>query len=494
MAMYFGGLWLPDKAETGHAMIVGTTGSGKTLTLRMWMHSTLPCIRQLPDRRAVIYDEKKDHLSVLAGLGFSPEEVLITNPFDRRCWEWDMAADITGPDTALQLATLLIPEEKGPNSYFPEAARDLLTGVINTFIETAPGRWEFADLVLAMRSPQRLAHVLAQTPEGEELIEMHLEGGGTTPRNVLSTGRARLARFQVPAALWKHAGAVGRKFSLCSFMKENRILLLGNQQSARAAIQAINRLLFQRLTELILDLEESETRRVFVVLDEVRKLGRLEGLDDLLSNGRSKGVAAIIGFQSIQGMRAVYGREVAEELTEMVGSFGVLKVSGAETPEWASRIFGEQEVRQRTRSVSDGQSTGQSFSTSTTESYTEVLRERKLYLPSQFRMIPLPEKGKPLCGYFCSSFLESRPYYAEIPPAEVKKMLLPRDERVPDFLPWPNESYKQLPPWEDADYERLGIPPMPDGPRAWSGVGDASGRDQGFIDPFAGGENHPHGW
>lgn len=507
--VYFGGVLLPEEAATSHMMLVGSTGSGKTLNLRMLLGSVLPRLLDTPDQRALIFDEKQDAVShvrgilrqALQGKGLAPggveaeldARILITNPFDGRCAEWAIHRDIDEPELALQMATILIPVEQSPNRYFSDAARDLVAGVMSVFVERAEA-WTLADLLYALRSPERLAHVLAQSPEGADLIELHLMGE-TTTRSVLSTLRSKLAPFDVPATLWRHAGAAGRQFSLGDFLQRNQVLILGNYQAARAPIQAINRLLFNRLAELILGLSEDERRRNWIVLDEVRKMGKLDALDDLMTNGRSKGAAVVLGFQDVEGMRSVYGREEAGEITSMPATFGVLRVSGAETPRWASELMGEQEVLQSLRSRSDtlGDS-GVLGNISSTSGQSEQLREKKVFLPSAFRTVPQPERGRPLYGYFCSAFLGSQPYLAEIPPDEVERRLPPRDPAAVDFQPWPKGTPKRLPTWTDADYDRLGIPALPDDPDAAPPSVPAGRGGVGrtvLIDPFASPQNRP---
>jgi len=496
--IYFGGTWLPAKAATSHFMVVGSTGSGKTLTLRMLMGSALPDILTMPDQRGLVFDVKQDALSILYGIlektlrehGVTDEEriaqeiarrVVVLNPFDRRCHAWDIARDIKSPETALQLATILVPEEQGQNRYFSDAARDLLTGVLNVFIERA-GDWTFADLLFAMRSADRILHVLSHSEDGSELAALHLQGGNTT-RSVISTARSKLAPYEVVGALWSHAAG---RISLTEYLGGNVILVLGNNQAALAPIRAINRVLFQRLTELILDQSESETRRTWFFLDEVRKLGRLDGLDDLMTNGRSKGAAVVLGFQDIGGMRAVYGKEIAEEITAMCASYGVLRVAGDATPAWASAIFGEQEVVQMVRGRSDTHGlTAERRSSSS--SYTEQIRERRLYLPSEFRILPRPQAGKPLYGYFSSIFKENgSPYKAEIPSREVDERLFPLAGGEVNFVPWPEGTSKKLPAWRSDDYERLHLmepAPAEEAPEAPAeGVGPAI---DGMVDPYA---------
>lgn len=416
--LFFGGVdgYSPE-AATSHFFLAGGTGSGKTLNLSMLMESVLPPIWEennalvndafINDRRAVIFDVKQDMVATLLALGAPPESLTLFNPFDCRATAWDLTRDIDGPDTAWQLATILIPADKREsNRYFSDAARDLLCGVIQVFIARG-AQWQLADLILAMRTPERIQSVLSLTPRGRDLIALHLEAA-VTSLNVLSTARTKLAPFEVVAALWQRAIDAGRTLSLREFLEKPGILVLGNHQSALAAIQAINRVIFQRLTELVLDQNESPTRRTWFFLDEARKIGKLDGLDDLMTNGRSKGACVVLGFQDIAGMREIYGPHVAEEILGMCGSIGILKVSGATTPQWASQILGEREEAIRTR----GHTLGENGRWSENEGETWGIRP--LLLPSQFRALPRPKKGKPLYGYFRSAFLANEAFQDKV--------------------------------------------------------------------------------
>lgn len=482
--IFFGGIKLVEsEAATYHFMLVGATGSGKTLNIRMMMGSVLPGIIERPDCRAVVFDVKQDAVSVLSGIlertarenGKTEEEVskrlIITNPFDSRCHEWDMARDITSPEIALQVATILIPEEESQNRFFSDAARDLLTGVLNVFIEKKPADtaegWGLSDLVYTMRSEERIRHILSQTEEGQDLIELYLNIDKTSI-SILATIRAKLAPFEVPAALWrlaKTADGKPRRFSLQEFLKSNQILVLGNYQTATAPIQAINRVLFRRLSELILSQGESpgEDRRTWIFLDEVRKLGKLDGLDDVMTNGRSKGACVVLGFQDISGLRSVYGEQIADEITAMPATFGILRVAGTKTPQWASELFGEQEVIEPVNQRSSGVS---SSGYQTGSSQSDQIREKKLFLPSQFRLIPSPQKGKPLYGFFFSAFVKDDdgvPYSweAEIPSSVIDSRLDAKSKTTPDFQDWdclPAE--KKLKARSPESFKHLGISPM----------------------------------
>ena len=65
------GLDLPEKASLHHFVIVGATGSGKSVTIKRYMESILPLIVEGRNNRALIYDNKQDIYSFLQELGLS---------------------------------------------------------------------------------------------------------------------------------------------------------------------------------------------------------------------------------------------------------------------------------------------------------------------------------------------------------------------------------------------------------------------------------------
>jgi hypothetical protein len=128
-----------------------------------------------------------------------------------------------------------------------------MAGVMKVFIDLDGKAWGLSDVVQACLSERNLRNILSLTEEGRDLIATHLDGD-TASKSVLSTLRTRLFPFKSVAALWKINRAKGRTFSLKNFLESNQILILGNNQSATAPIQAINQVLFKRLSELLLDL------------------------------------------------------------------------------------------------------------------------------------------------------------------------------------------------------------------------------------------------
>ena len=141
-------------AATEHFVVMGATGSGKSLLIKRLLRGALNSPPGLVNR-ALIYDPKQEMVSELQSLGVRAGRVRILHPFDDRACCWDMAVDIKTPIEARQLATTLIPEKqgsKGGDSFFTDACRDLLSGVILTLARCAPNpqAWTFRDVILAM--------------------------------------------------------------------------------------------------------------------------------------------------------------------------------------------------------------------------------------------------------------------------------------------------------------------------------------------------------
>jgi len=457
----FGLLDLPSKIATTHFLVAGATGSGKTLTLRLLMQSVLRHIGEGRDTRALIYDAKQDMFSILHGMGLA-SKIVTLNPFDERCAAWNMAKDITSPATAQQIATILIPEEKhSSNPYFSDAARALLTGVFISFIKAAPGAWTFRDVVYAMKSSSRLRGILERYPETKDLIEQYFSNEKTS-NDVISTVATKMQRYEYIAAAWDRATT---QISLRDWLTDEYILVLGNDEATRTALDAINQVIFKRLTELVLAQSESDTRRTWVFLDELRQAGKLDGMNSLLTMGRSKGACAVLGFQDIEGLSSVYGDREAAELVGLCANKAILRTDSPGTAKWASSLFGEREILEYRRSKNEGSGSssstfkiGDTHSSQTSESLSEQVAKREVLLPSEIMDMATTSLDTSLPGYYIIP--EIGAYGVRISGPWIKSELRQANADVPNIIKRPEE-HQYLRAWDYNDLLRLGISRTP---------------------------------
>lgn len=433
----FGPLSLPLEEATKHSLVLGKTGAGKSKILQLMMQSVLPLVGQGRDVRALVYDPKQDVLSHLIGMGISPTLLKILNPFDRRSVAWDIAADCSEVTTAQQIATILIPEEHGSqNRYFSDAARELLTAVLVALNLGAPRRFEFRDVILATKTKGALRALLERHPDCLEVSSatQFLEDPKTTP-SILTTLLTHMNRYAPIAAAWAHAK---EKVSLEDWVRGEFILVLGNDESIRAPLDAINRVLFRRATELILAQADSEQRKTFLFLDEVRDAGRLD-LNPILTKGRSKGACCVLALQDMDGFRDAQGDPLrGNEIAAQCTNVAVFKLQSPTTARYASELIGDQEVYDHT-----------------TGGEEEQLVKREAVMADDIKALPSPSRHTGLLGYYVTSL---GAYPGFIPGWELERDLLPADRRYANFLRRP-AGQQFLRPWSEEDRARLGVAP-----------------------------------
>lgn len=435
--------FVPQRKEelTKHSLIVGATGSGKTLSVKAYIRSLL--LYQGASERYVVYDAKTELVPFLAcHAGAQP--LFILNPFDKRSVAWDMAKDIKNPASALQAANILVP--KNPNvtqPFFDDATRHLLSGVMTSFLLRLGEDWSLADICLTFKTEARVKAVLKACPDTEDLYERYFSNE-KTGGNIISSAAAHLGEFDFIAAAWQRAES---KISLSEFIEADEgILILGNDEAQRTALDKMNQVIFKRLTELTLRKpEEGAGGTTHFVLDEIREAGKLDGLHQLLTKGRSKGAAVLIAFQDIEGMREVYGHQVANELTSQCGNKVFLRCSG-KTAEWASEHFGDQEVIEYRTNTSSGTSSGSGSTDfihhssqkgkSKGESKVETIRTKKAVLPAEFADLPSPGPGELLQAFYDFSNLGIAKCQYDWPwVSEVSGIFVKSDEAALEFRP-----------------------------------------------------------
>jgi type IV secretory pathway TraG/TraD family ATPase VirD4 len=410
--IYWGGITLPTEAATQNFLFVGQIKSGKTVSLKHLMAQVLPNIgREANDLRALVYDAKGDMVSFLYALlsadGHpSPEKAIkILNPFDARCVAWNIARDVTEPAHVQTIASIIIPQDTGQNRFFSDAARQLLEGVIMAFIlisrreKQGQLHWTLRDVCLALREEKTLKTLLSKYDETRHLTA-YLD---RTNNEVLATVKAYISPFEIVAAAWD--GREKEGFSLREWRDDPQgtIIVLGRDPEAKASVEGINRVIFERLTQVILKGTETSKPRTWLFLDEFSKMGLLTGFDDLITNGRSKGAAIALAFQNIQGVKAVYGEEIADEIISECGSKVFLKCDGA-VARWASEEIGK-EVKTRTESSTQAGSGGASNAQFSRQE-TERQEEGQICFPSDFAALPIAGQRNGVEGYYYTSWID----------------------------------------------------------------------------------------
>jgi len=438
-----GGVDVPNAATACHVCIVGATGSGKTKTMDFIMQEAVKTIGSGQDHRAIILDPKRDMIPKLYGMQVRCQ-VHVFNPFDLRCVRWDIARDCNSSATASQLAVTLAPSDEGPNRFFSDASQQLVTGAMLSLMRFTPEHWTLRDLILVLRKEWCLRQVLTRDAATADLCQYFREE--RTYQNIRSCLVSKISKYEPIAACWDRAE---ESLAMRDWISSESILVLGYDPSVREVLGTLNRSIYQRLCELLLSQPESATRQTWHFVDEVKELGRFDGLPRIATFGRGAGNRLVIGFQDIEGLRHVYGRELAHELTGQCGTKAILRVDSPETAAWAAKLIGDAEIVQRAASdvgVANAK---------------DVLRHasishRDIVLPGEILTLPATNRKNGLTGFYLSPF--TGVFRSTLTPDEVDALLKPPATKWPGFMPRP-PAHQILRDFDKNDYRRLKIEP-----------------------------------
>jgi Type IV secretion-system coupling protein DNA-binding domain len=371
------------------------------------------------------------------------QKTIILNPFDARAAAWDVARDITDKSTAKEVANILIPTPPHTHQpFFTEGAAALLSGVFQAVHYAAPGEWTLRQVLLILDDETRLRKVLANCPHTVGLIKKWIE----VPEwpSVNATIASRVSDLEPVVAAWDRATY---KISLQDWVDGEGVLVLGSSPSDESALNAVNRVVFARCSQLLLSKPKSTTRRTWVYFDEAQQLGKLEKLDELLRKGRDYGISVVLGLQDIEGWKHKYEEGPALSILGQCKNKAFLQVEGADTAEWAAKQIGEYEHIREKESYTYGDD-----KTSRTVAHERVTE--RAVLPSEISKLPTPDfkNGVGVAGYYIASRIGVFKSHAE--PQCIRQFLPPANNGVPTNIRRPSEE-QQFRPWDDDDTRQL---------------------------------------
>jgi hypothetical protein len=460
------------KDAVGHFLVVGTTGSGKTVQIRLLMQSVFKNFGKGLNQRAVVYDGKREYIPILLGMDIKVP-IHILNPFDARSVPWNIAEDVNTPAAAWQIASIFIPEEHSVQPFFADASRQILYGVLYALLKTAPYKWTLRDVVLICRNKERISRTLGLTEETKEIRENYFSEKKTL-NGILSTLDTKLAPVRIVAALWDWS-VIKRKavgVSVHSWIKGESIFVLGHHVKFSESVTKINAALLRTFSDVIVSQPDTSIPSSWLFLDELREGPKVESLASINNQGRSKGAVLVMGIQNLSGFQHVYNDKLAEEILGQTRYKSCLRIDSHTTAKWVQEHFGEQLVVEQNRSA--GSSSGGSasrgyqskggFNSSqgqnwgTNDSVAESHQIRSAVLAADVQGFPPPS---PETGFRGVHDIPSvGPFHTHISWEWVMSNLEPTSgegciER--------DDSEQDLRPWTEEDSERIGIKPNADG-------------------------------
>lgn len=350
------GVPMPRWAETRHLLISGSTGAGKSILLL----SLLQQLRERGDRVIVV-----DADGIFTSRFGQPGDELI-NPFDKRSKRWSPFAEGLQPYEIEATARSFVPEAEGQEGFFRDAAQQLLAGLMEKLMES--GRATNGELARLGNYPQEMIELL----DGHPAQALLTSGSAATIGSITTTlsNRLKSMRYLPP-----EAGPSA--FSIRNWVKNGKgWLFLPYLESQEDALFPLINPMLDTVCRAVLNLPETQNGRIWLVIDEAPRLGKINSLAKFLTNARKRGGCAVVCVQSQAQLREKWGRDGAQVMQSCLSSQVVLRASDYETAKAMSDALGEQEIRRHTQS--SGNSGG-----GKSENQQEQITVSKLVLPSE---------------------------------------------------------------------------------------------------------------
>ena len=365
------GIPYPERTETQHTIVSGTTGSGKTVLIA-------DLVSQIRARgeRCVIYDKMGSYTRAF----FDPDRDVLMNPLDARAPRWSPFLEARNPRDFDMMAAALIPQQKDTvDPFWVTAARQLFSNGAGVFWK----RGVTENKVLVDHLLKTDLTALAEAMEG------------TVAQSIVDPENPKTA-LSVRAMLTAHLSALeflpdeGRPFSIRDWIgkedgagERGSFLFLTSRGDQHASLRGLISTWLEIAVNAMLTLAQDDGRRIWVILDELPTLHQVPSLQPGLAESRQFGGCFVLGVQVASALRDLYGRNGAETISGLCGTRVVLAAPDRDTAQWSADSLGRSEVEEVTEGYSYGANTIRDG-----VSLTPRRELRALALPSEIMRLP----------------------------------------------------------------------------------------------------------
>jgi len=343
----------PVELENRHLLVCAQQGWGKT----MIEIARMAAIRKIGGR-AVVYCYKVDDLFRRF---YDPKTDKIFAPLDARCVGFNIFAQIHATDPirakmdikAIAKSLIPTPIDAGQNSWCYDNAADLFAAIL----------W-----YLWKRKKRTNRHVWKMIREaGIDLKSFAeklkgTEGCEAAHSHIIheKTGATVLSTLNTSAQAFEFLAAVDGDFSVAEWMQSDElgVLWVLNPEESKAVMRDMLTLFIDLTIRALAATPDDRNRRRYFLLGELATLHRLDSINVLLTECRSKGACTDISFQSLPQLEAVYSPRIAEHIWGQCATKVYGRCTDVRTSEYMARSIGEAETTEASTATTWGKNDG----------------------------------------------------------------------------------------------------------------------------------------
>ncbi|MDR1926304.1 MAG: type IV secretion system DNA-binding domain-containing protein [Endomicrobium sp.] len=380
----------PLGTETLHTIITGASGSGKTVLIT-------DLIQQIRDNgdRAIIYDRmgafvskfyngseienkmtrmyndpnilpnRKKELKTM----FELERDTILNPLDTRSPYWSVFNEVRNNIDFNNIASALIPEGAGNiDPFWNSAARMLFSNVANQLKKL--GKISNKDLIdkLLTINLSEAAQLVKGTP-AQAIIDENNPKTALSVMAMISTNLQALTtlrdRKEIKEMIIDKEGinvekmVVEKSFSIREWInneEQKGFLFLSSRADMHETLKPLISTWLDIAINSLLSLEQSNNRKIWIIIDELPSLHYLPSLHTGLAEARQFGGCFVLSLQLMAQLEAIYGTQKARATSGLCRNRIILNTPDEDTARWCSDNLGKVEIKESKESISFGAS------------------------------------------------------------------------------------------------------------------------------------------
>lgn len=315
---------MPLHLENRNMLICASVGSGKSVAMESMIASAL----KRRDKMAVI-----DPNGTFYSKFCFPGDVVL-NPFDRRSEGWSLFNEIRGVHDFDRMAKSVIPPQLDPSDeQWCAYARDVLADTMRKLMEiNEPSQEKLVDLLIR-EDGETIRSFLSNT-DSQGYFRDNAE-------KAIASVQFMMNKYVRPLRFMKHG-----EFSLYRWVHDPNAgnLYITWREDMRSAQRPLVATWIDTICATILSYEPMTGTRLWLFLDELESLGRLESFVPAATKGRKHGLRIVGSIQDWAQLDEVYGRDSAKTLLACFRNYLIFGASNAFNAHKASEVLGRQQV------------------------------------------------------------------------------------------------------------------------------------------------------
>ena len=335
-----GNLPMPMNFECRHVLVHGTTGSGKSVCIREFLDQ----IRSRGDR-VIIYDKGGSYTQAYYRTG----KDIILNPLDERTASWHLWNECRDSADYDSLAAALMPMPSGAvDPFWINAARTIFSASARQ-MQKQSDRSMINLLKSLLTADLDTMEVFLRGTEAETLVSGKNEKTAISIKSVLATYLKSL----------KYVKDEEKAFSIRQWVqndKNSNWLFVSSLSDRHETLKPLISMWLDLAANALMSLTPSDTRRIWIILDELPTLQKLPYLPECFAESRKFGGCLVAGVQSIAQLRKIYGNNAAEEISGLCNTRLFFREPSSDTAQWVSKELGQSEIEEVKEGISYGES------------------------------------------------------------------------------------------------------------------------------------------